>query len=200
MQARAELAEIQQCFLTDEGQTFDNVEVIASLGHQNLSPPVQFMPPGLVWRAGVKGVVPLAAAIGISLTPSRYLLARVAGGVVLATAANVGRQAAMATKKRQAPKALLGLLRREGVDEVTREQVGAICHHPTSVSFLCAVRRVEGDHQDYSKSYTVFNSLRLLSMHSLLLPLEAPRPFPAITCLFPCSAIAAASSIPSTPG
>lgn len=81
-------------------------------------------PPGLVWRAGVKGMVPLATAIGLSVTPSRYLAVRAVGGAVLAIAANVLRQAVVATRKRQAPDALLELVRREGAGNVTREQVG----------------------------------------------------------------------------
>lgn len=72
----------------------------------------------------MKGIVPLAAVIGLSLTPSRYLVARVAGGVVLATVANAARQAAVATKKRQAPEALLRLLRSKGAGAVMREEVG----------------------------------------------------------------------------
>ncbi|CBJ27230.1 conserved unknown protein [Ectocarpus siliculosus] len=80
-------------------------------------------PPGLVWRAGVKGMVPLATAIGLSVTPSRYLAVRAAGGAVLAIAANVLRQAVVATRKRQAPDALLELVRKEGAGNVTREQL-----------------------------------------------------------------------------
>ncbi|CAM9275179.1 unnamed protein product [Ectocarpus fasciculatus] len=80
-------------------------------------------PPGLVWRAGVKGMVPLATAIGMSVTPSRYLAVRAAGGAVLAIAANVLRQAVVATRKRQAPNALLELVRNEGAGNVTREQL-----------------------------------------------------------------------------
>ncbi|CAB1098104.1 unnamed protein product [Ectocarpus sp. CCAP 1310/34] len=91
-------------------------------------------PPGLVWRAGVKGMVPLATAIGLSVTPSRYLAVRAAGGAVLAIAANVLRQAVVATRKRQAPDALLELVRKEGAGNVTREQVGAgfwiVAHDP----------------------------------------------------------------------
>lgn len=68
-------------------------------------------------------MVPLAAAVGLSLTPSRYVAARAAGGVVLAIAANVARQAAVATRKRQAPQAMLELVRTEGAGDVTREQV-----------------------------------------------------------------------------
>lgn len=68
-------------------------------------------------------MVPVAAAVGLSLTPSRYMAARAAGGVVLAIAANVGRQAAVATRKKLAPEAMLELLRREGAGGVTREQV-----------------------------------------------------------------------------
>lgn len=68
-------------------------------------------------------MVPMAAAVGLSLTPSRYVAARAAGGVVLAIAANVARQAAVATRKRQAPQAMLELLRKEGAGDVTREQV-----------------------------------------------------------------------------
>ncbi|CAM9711148.1 unnamed protein product, partial [Ectocarpus sp. 12 AP-2014] len=76
-------------------------------------------PPGLAWRAGVKGMVPLATAIGLSVTPSRYLAVRAAGGAVLAIAANVLRQAVVATRKRQAPDALLELVRKEGAGNVT---------------------------------------------------------------------------------
>lgn len=71
-------------------------------------------------------MVPLAALIGLSLTPSRYLAARVAGGGVLALTANVARQAAVATRKRQAPEALLELVREEGAAGVTREQVRGV--------------------------------------------------------------------------
>lgn len=83
----------------------------------------QSTPPGLMWRAGVKGMVPMAAVIGLLLTPSRYLAAKVAGGVVLATIANAARQVAVATKKRQAPEALLELLREKGAGVVMREEV-----------------------------------------------------------------------------
>lgn len=76
-------------------------------------------------------MVPVAAAVGLSLTPSRYIAARAAGGVVLAIAANVARQAAVATRKKLAPEAMLELLRREGASSVTREQVrlpvGCVC-------------------------------------------------------------------------
>lgn len=70
-------------------------------------------------------MVPVAAAVGLSLTPSRYVAARAVGGVVLSIAANVARQAAMATKKKLAPEAMLELLRKEGAGNVTREQVRA---------------------------------------------------------------------------
>lgn len=73
-------------------------------------------------------MVPAAAVIGLSLTPSRYLAARAAGGVILAFAANVAKQAAEASRKRQAPEALLELVRKEGAAEVTREQVGHILY------------------------------------------------------------------------
>lgn len=71
-------------------------------------------------------MVPLATAIGMSVTPSRYLAVRAAGGAVLAIAANVLRQAVVATRKRQAPDALLELVRNEGAGNVTREQVGLV--------------------------------------------------------------------------
>lgn len=67
-------------------------------------------------------MVPVAAAIGLSLTPSRYMAARAAGGVFLAIAANVGRQAAVATRRKLAPEAMLELLRSQGAGSVTREQ------------------------------------------------------------------------------
>lgn len=69
-------------------------------------------------------MVPFAAAVGLSLTPSKHIVARVAGGVVLASAANMVRQAVVAAKKRKAPEALLEFVRVEGSDKVTRQQVG----------------------------------------------------------------------------
>lgn len=69
-------------------------------------------------------MVPLATAFGLSVTPSRYLAVRAAGGAVLAIAANVLRQAVVATRKRQALDALLELVREQGAGNVTREQVG----------------------------------------------------------------------------
>lgn len=71
----------------------------------------------------MNGVVPLAAVFGFSLTPSRYTAARAAGAVILGVAANGVRQAAVLTRKRQGPQALLELVRREGPGVVTREQV-----------------------------------------------------------------------------
>lgn len=75
-------------------------------------------------------MVPVAAVIGLSLTPSRYLAAKVAGGLVLATVANAVRQAAVASKKRQAPEVLLGLLRSKGAGAVMREEVSFEWCHP----------------------------------------------------------------------
>lgn len=77
----------------------------------------------MAWRAAANGVVPLAAVFGFSLTPSRYMAARIAGAVVLGIAANGVRQAAVLTRKRQAPLALLELVRTEGAGVVTRDQV-----------------------------------------------------------------------------
>ncbi|CAM9327973.1 unnamed protein product, partial [Scytosiphon promiscuus] len=79
--------------------------------------------PEVLWRAGIKGMVPFAAVVGLSLTPSRYIAVRAAGGVVLASAANMLRQAVVAGKKRQAPEALLELVRAEGTDNITRRQL-----------------------------------------------------------------------------
>lgn len=97
---------------------------------------LQAAPPGLAWRVGVKGMVPLAAAVGLALTPSRYLAARAAGGAVLAMVANAAKQGAVARRKRQAPEALLELVRREGAGTVRRDQVRNCGSRVSSVSCI----------------------------------------------------------------
>lgn len=71
----------------------------------------------------VRAAVPVASVLGFSLTPSRYIAARLGGGAVLGIAANVVRRVAVAERKKQAPEALLELVRTEGPSVVTRMQV-----------------------------------------------------------------------------
>ncbi|CAM9530507.1 unnamed protein product, partial [Phaeothamnion confervicola] len=92
-----------------------------------LQPAVHRLPAGAGWRAAVTCMVPAAAALGFQITPSRYFPVRAVGALLFAAAGRAGRATMVAGRQRQAPPALLELVRAAGAaSALTHEEVLAV--------------------------------------------------------------------------